>query len=136
MKRILAVAVGLDPAKGSPEIWHDVIGSSREDQLRPYVLGLVDGLSALGLSPGQDFQIDYATCEPKGLSKLVKGAVRDAQPDAMFAMSTTAVKAAMAASREVPIIFPSVSDPMADGVVKSCAAPGKNATGVQAMRSQ
>src|SRR5262249_42723723 len=32
--------------------------------------------------------------------------------------------------------FPSISDPIEDGVVKSCAAPGKNATGIRALRRQ
>jgi len=136
MQRILAVAVGLDPEKGSPEVFHNVIGSNRGEQLRPYVAGLIARLDKLGHKPGQDFQIDYATCEPKGLSKLVKAAVAETKPDAMFAMSTSALKAAMLASKDIPIVFPSISDPMADGVVKSCAAPGKNATGIQAMRRQ
>jgi putative ABC transport system substrate-binding protein len=134
MKRILAVAVGLNLDNDNCELWRDVIGSSQNVPLRPYVGGLIDGLKALGMNPGQDFQIDYATCEPSGLGRFVKSAVGQTSPDAIFAMSTTAVKAAMAASKTIPIVFPSISDPVEDGIVKSCAAPGKNATGIQAMR--
>jgi putative tryptophan/tyrosine transport system substrate-binding protein len=134
MKRILAIAVGLDPNNNSCAVWKNIIGSSQTVPTRPYVTGLIDGLQALGLQPGIDFQIDYATCDPKGLGKFVKNTLDEANTDAMFAMSTTAVKAAMAASKKVPIVFPSISDPVDDGVVKSSAAPGKNATGIQAMR--
>jgi putative tryptophan/tyrosine transport system substrate-binding protein len=134
MKRILAIAVGLDPNNNSCAVWKNIIGSSQTVPTRPYVTGLIGGLQALGLQPGVDFQIDYATCDPKGLSKFVKNTLDEANTDAMFAMSTTAVKAAMAASKKVPIVFPSISDPVDDGVVKSSAAPGKNATGIQALR--
>lgn len=136
MKRILAIAVGMNPEKDTSQVWQNIIGSSEHVPVRPYVTGLIDGLMSLGLSPGHDFQIDYATCEPKGFGQFVKSAVADTGPDAMFAMSTTAAKAAMAASKTVPIVFPSVSDPVEDGLVKSCASPGRNATGVQAMRRQ
>jgi putative tryptophan/tyrosine transport system substrate-binding protein len=134
MKRILAIAVGLDPVNSSCMVWKNIIGSSETVPIRPYVTGLIDGLQAQGLQPGHDFQIDYATCDPKGLRKFVKSTLDEANTDAMFAMSTTAVKAAMAASKKLPIVFPSISDPVEDGVAKSSAAPGKNATGIQAMR--
>jgi putative ABC transport system substrate-binding protein len=136
MKRILAIAVGMNPDKGSREVFRNIIGGSQEVPVRPYVIGLIDGLKVLGLAPGRDFQIDYATCEPKGFSQFVKATLGQTNPDAMFAMSTTAVKAAMAASKTVSVVFPSISDPIEDGIVKSCAAPGKNATGIQAMRRQ
>ncbi len=134
MKRILAVAVGLNLDNDRCQLWQNVIGGAQNVPLRPYVTGLIEGLTALGMNPGQDFQIDYATCHPRGLGQLVKSSVGETSPDAIFAMSTTAVKAAMAASKTIPIVFPSISDPVDDGIVKSCAAPGKNATGIQAMR--
>ena len=136
MKRILAIAVGMNPERDSRQIWQNIIGSGENVPVRPYVTGLIEGLTTAGMVPGKDFQIDYATCEPKGFAPFVKSAIGDINPDAVFAMSTTAAKAAMAASRTVPIVFPSISDPVEDGLVKSCASPGKNATGVQAMRRQ
>jgi putative ABC transport system substrate-binding protein len=135
MQRILAVAVGLGRDRAA-EVSRDVIKAGRVQELRPYIAGLIDGLQKLGLKPGEDFEIDYATSEPPALRKTVKDSVGAMKPDAMFAMSTTALKAAMAVSKEIPIVFPSISDPVEDGVVKSTACPGKNATGVQAMRRQ
>ena len=66
------------------------------------------------------------TCEPASLKKGVQAAIDKDKPDAVFAMSTSALKAAMSVTKDIPIVFPSISDPMEDGVVKSCAAPGKN----------
>jgi putative ABC transport system substrate-binding protein len=136
MQRILAVAVGATPERGASGVLRNIIAGRRVEELRPYVAGLISGLEKLGFRRGQDFEIDSATCEPKGLRTLVKTAVDEDRADAIFAMSTSAVKAAMAVCKDIPIIFPSVSDPADDGVVKSCAAPGRNATGVRAMRRQ
>jgi putative ABC transport system substrate-binding protein len=136
MQRILAVAVGLDPESGAAAVRRNIVGSGRTEAVRPYVTGLIAGLERLGLKAGTDFQIDYATSAPQGLKKLIKTAIDESRPDAIFAMSTSAVKAAMSVTKDIQIVFPSISDPVADGVVKSCAAPGNNATGVRAMRSQ
>ena len=131
MHRILAVAVAQEAA-----VARGVIGNRHSKEMRPYVAGLISGLQKLGLTPGTDFDIDYATGEPGKLKKVVKDAIDAYKPDAIFAMSTTAVKAAMSASKDIPIIFPSISDPVEDRVAKSCAVPGMNATGVRSMRRQ
>jgi putative ABC transport system substrate-binding protein len=136
MHRILAIAVGRGPNKGSPERSTQVVKSDRVHGLRPYIVGLIEGLKERGLKPGEDFEIDYTTCEPRGFTAHVKAEIKEINPDAIFAMSTSALKAAMAATKQIPIVFPSISDPVGDGVVKSNAVPGKNATGVRAMRSQ
>jgi len=135
MQRILAVAMGAGPKHGDSGVFRGIIGNkSQQVQVRPYVTGLIKGLEARGLKPGQDFEIDYATCEPRTLKPIVQQAI--GEHDAIFAMSTSAVKAAMAISKTIPIVFPSISDPIKDGLMKSVAPPGVNATGVRPMRSQ
>jgi len=135
MHRILAVAVGASKDK-SLSVMRDIIKNDRVKEVRPYVAGLIAGLQRLGRKPGVDFEIDYATCEPQSLKKLIKGAIDEKTPDAIFAMSTSAVKAAQSVTKDISIVFPSISDPIDDGVVKSCGIPGKNATGTRAMRRQ
>jgi putative ABC transport system substrate-binding protein len=136
MHRILAVAVGPGADTSASAVARTVIGTKHSKEMRPYVAGLISGLEKLGLKPGADFEIDYATGEPRTLKKLVQAAIAEHKPDAMFAMSTTAVKAAMSASKDIPIVFPSISDPVEDGVAKSCSVPGMNATGVRSLRRQ
>lgn len=133
MQRILAVAVGGNDEQDSNALTRDALNRKRPD-MRPYVTGLVSGLQQLGRKGAQDYEIDYATCNPADLQKLIARAVKEQRPDAIFAMSTSAVKAAIAAARDIPIVFPSISDPVEDGVIQSCAAPGGNATGIRAMR--
>jgi putative ABC transport system substrate-binding protein len=135
MQRILAVAVG-HPSTSATAVVRDVIKNKHTNEMRPYVAGLISGLEKLGLKGGQDFDIDYATGEPKRLKQIVKAAIDERRPDAIFAMSTSALKAAMSVTKDIQIVFPSISDPVHDGVAKSCAVPGKNATGVRSMRRQ
>jgi putative ABC transport system substrate-binding protein len=136
MHRILAVAVGQGTDTNASAVARTVIRTKHSKEMRPYVDGLISGLQKLGLKPGTDFEIDYATGEPKSLKKLVQAAIAEHKPDAMFAMSTTAVKVAMSVSKDIPIVFPSISDPVEDGVAKSCSVPGMNATGIRSMRRQ
>jgi putative ABC transport system substrate-binding protein len=136
MYRILAIAVGQGSDTSASAVARSVIGTKHGKDIRPYVAGLISGLEKLGLKPGADFEIDYATGEPKSLKKLVKSAIDEHKPDAVFGMSTTAVKVAMSVTKDIPIVFPSISDPVEDGIAKSCAVPGKNATGVRSMRRQ
>lgn len=135
MKRILAVAVDSTPTKNCAVV-RSMIKADRVKEARPYIAGLIAGLERLGHKRGVDFEIDYVTCEPADLKKGVKAAIDAEKPDAIFAMSTSTLKAAMSATKTIPIVFPSISDPTEDGVVKSSAVPGTNATGVRALRRQ
>src|SRR5882724_3706351 len=134
MQRILAIAVGASPGKEQAVVARDVIKGGRVAELRPYIAGLIAGLEKLGRKGGEDYEIDYATNDLAGLKKLVKGYFNEQRPDAFFAMSTSALKCAMSVCKETPIVFPSISDPMEDGGAQTNATPGKNATGVRAMR--
>ena len=50
-------------------------------------------------------------------------------PDVILACSTAAVAALLSETRTIPIVFATVSDPVASGFVTSLARPGGNATG-------
>jgi putative tryptophan/tyrosine transport system substrate-binding protein len=50
-------------------------------------------------------------------------------PDIIVAHGTAAVSALLQATRNIPIVFPVVSDPVGAGLVDSLARPGGNATG-------
>ncbi len=50
-------------------------------------------------------------------------------PDAILCRTTPVARALLAETREIPIVFVNVSDPVGDGLVASLARPGGNATG-------
>jgi len=92
-----------------------------------------EGLAAEGLADGRDFAIDY-TAEPRidrlpgKVAELLKR-----EPALLVAMTTPAAQAAAKATRQVPVIFAAVSDPVGSGLVASLARPGGNVTGVSTM---
>jgi putative ABC transport system substrate-binding protein len=50
-------------------------------------------------------------------------------PDAILCRATPVARALLQETREIPIVFVNVSDPVGDGLVASLARPGGNATG-------
>jgi ABC-type uncharacterized transport system substrate-binding protein len=130
MKRILAVAVG--PHR-------DLVISAKGDlsTVRPYIAGLVNGLIDYKRELGTDYVIDYREREPHQLedeehAETAFRVLAETPHQLVFAMSTTALQAAKGVTNDtVPIVFPSVSDHKADGLLRR-----GNATGVSARRSQ
>ena len=68
--------------------------------------------------------VSNATELPDAASKLAAH-----QPDVIFAVTTPAARAAMNATREIPIVFAAVADPLGTGIVTNLARPGGNITG-------
>ena len=51
-------------------------------------------------------------------------------PDVIFAIGVDAALAAKYATKDIPVVFACVSDPLASGLVESCEKPEANVTGV------
>jgi len=128
-KRIIALAVGLR----EKNITIDT--AEKASEVRPYIAGLIKGLDERRHTIGTDYVISYKERAPANFREAIETGLKEAEQNSekplIFAMSTTTLKAAMAASTKVPIVFPSISDPEADGVAR-----GGNATGVSAKRTQ
>lgn len=92
-----------------------------------------EGLVGEGLVEERDFTIDY-TSEPR--IDRVRGKVTDllkGNPSLLVAITTPVAQAAAKATRQIPIVFGVVSDPVGSGLVESLARPGGNVTGVSNM---
>jgi putative ABC transport system substrate-binding protein len=89
----------------------------------------VDGLKELGYVVGQSIIIDYRSAAwnrellPELAAELVELKV-----DVIVAIPG-AVEAARNATKTIPIVVPSLSDPVENGLVASLARPGSNLTG-------
>lgn len=87
-----------------------------------------DGLRALGYVEDRTFVIDARWAEAsEPLSGLAVELV-GLSVDVIVAAGTTPVKAAMGATRSIPIVFPIIGDPVGSGFVASLARPGGNVT--------
>ena len=120
---------------------------------KTYRIGLHTGSGGDARNPGRFFEVlrqalhDLGYVEGKNLhiqSRFGdgKGAAREAQLaqellrqnlDAIVMNTRPAIRAAMKASKSIPIVVVTSADPVATGLVKSLARPGGNFTGITRM---
>jgi ABC-type uncharacterized transport system substrate-binding protein len=94
------------------------------------VAAFARGLQELGWIEGRNIQIDYRW-GGGDLDRVRRYAAELAAlaPDVILVTSGSALAALQNATRTVPIVFASVSDPVGAGYVASLARPGGNTTG-------
>jgi putative ABC transport system substrate-binding protein len=98
----------------------------------PAIVGLREGLRELGFREDRDFAIGIRFTEGKAgeLPAAARDLVRH-RIDLLVATETgSAARAAQAATKEIPIVFVGIGDPVGLGLVQSLARPGGNITGV------
>jgi putative ABC transport system substrate-binding protein len=91
----------------------------------------VAGLRDLGWIEGKNVSIEYRWTE--GISErypLLAAELVRLNPDLILASTTPGAQAVQRATRTIPIVFISVSDPVTSGIVASFARPQGNLTGV------
>ena len=95
-----------------------------------FVAAFRDGLRQLGWIEGRNIQIDrrWATAnDPGSIPRLANDLVA-LQPDLILSHSTPTTAALLKQTRNIPIIFSFVSDPLGSGFVQSFREPSGNAT--------
>jgi putative tryptophan/tyrosine transport system substrate-binding protein len=104
-------------------------GSAPDSDSRRAILSR--GLRELGYVEGKNITFEYRNAEVKfdRLPALADELVR-LNVDVLLVNTTPGALAAKNATRTIPIVFFSVSDPVTAGLVDSLARPGGNATGV------
>jgi putative tryptophan/tyrosine transport system substrate-binding protein len=100
------------------------------------VEAFIQGLRELGYIEGKNILIEYRWAEGKAdrLPGLATELVR-LKVDAIFTAGTPAIFALKQATKTVPVVFFSTSDPVGTGVVTSLAHPGGNITGITTLAS-
>jgi len=87
-------------------------------------------LQELGWTDGRNIRIDYrwGDADADRIHALAKELV-GLQPDVLVAHSTPSAKGLLQATRSIPIVFLTVTDPLGQGLVASLSRPGGNITG-------
>jgi putative ABC transport system substrate-binding protein len=95
-----------------------------------YLEPLRKGLRAAGWAEGKNIHVEYrwAGDNLHQLEVLAKEIVAT-RPDVILAHTSPALAALMKETTSVPIVFLTVTEPVAQGFVKSLARPGGNVTG-------
>jgi putative ABC transport system substrate-binding protein len=103
----------------------------------PTVEGLKAGLRELGLEEGRAVEFDIRFTEgnlealPAAAAALVKAGV-----DLIFTSQDAATRAAKEATKDIPVVFTLVGDPVGAGIVANLARPEANLTGVTSLQTE
>ena len=89
-----------------------------------------ESLRSLGYEEGRNIHLDYRNQADEEAARSTAQIFVRERVDIMVAFENQAVRAAQAATSEIPVVFAHVSDPVRAGFVKSIARPGGNLTGV------
>src|SRR6516225_9153336 len=100
----------------------DVAGSARVEAFR-------EGLQRAGWIEGRNVQIDLRSAADPGAARKHAAELVALKPNAILATANALVGPLQDASRTVPIVFVTTTDPVGSGFVASLARPGGNATG-------
>lgn len=93
--------------------------------------GIRDELKAQGLEAGRNLRFEYESAQgnPGTAAQIARKFVGD-RPDVIVPISTPSAQAVAAATKEIPIVFSAVTDPVGAKLVGSLERPGGNVTGV------
>ena len=108
------------------------LGLNSAKQMAPYTAWFNRGLSEVGFADGQNIAIEYRWAEDQydRLPALAADLVQRRVAVIFSSGGTPPLRAAMAATRAIPIIFSLAGDPVKQGIVSSINRPGGNVTGV------
>ena len=97
--------------------------------VRPHAF--LQGMLDIGYVDGRDFVVEwrFAQGQYERLEPFAEELVRS-QVDVIVALSTRAALEAQRATKTIPIVFASISDPLGSGLVTNLAHPGGNTTGI------
>ena len=98
---------------------------------------LQQGLRELGYVEGNNLILEYRYAN--GKLDLLPGLAAELvalKVDVIVTRSTGSIRAAMNASKTIPIIFPSAGAPVEDGLVANLAKPGGNVTGLTQLSAE
>ena len=103
------------------------VAGDSEGQAR--LTGFLQGLQEFGWTAGRNARIDYRWAADNADRRKYAAELVALAPDVILASTSASVAALEQASRTLPIVFASVTDPVGQGFVASLARPGGNTTG-------
>lgn len=93
--------------------------------------GIKAALLAGGYEDGKNLRFTYESAQgnPATAAQIARKLVGDA-PTVIVPISTPSAQAVVGATREIPVVFTAVTDPVGAKLVKDAAHPGGNVTGM------
>lgn len=127
---LIFVAGGVDAAEArvamTAIVDHPALDAARK--------GVSDELSESGYVLGKNLQLEYQSAQGNnGIAAQIARKFVGDRPNVIVAIATPSAQAVVAATRDIPVVFSAVTDPVAAKLVKSWQATGGNVTGVSDM---
>ncbi len=96
--------------------------------------GVKEALATAGYKEGENLKFVYQSAQgnPATVAQIARQFAGDG-PDVIVPISTPSAQAAVSATRDIPIVFTAVSDPLGAQLVKDMDKPGGNVTGLSDM---
>ena len=92
--------------------------------------GFIAGLKEKGYEEGKNIKIDQQNANGKiDVANQIAGQFVSNKKDLIFAIATPAVQAVYNATKDIPIVFTAVTDPVDAGIAKNWQSSGYNTTG-------
>jgi putative tryptophan/tyrosine transport system substrate-binding protein len=92
--------------------------------------GILDGLATKGFKQGDNLKVDLQNAQgDMNNAMTIANNFVSGKKDMIVAIATPTAQAAAQATKDIPIVFATVTDPVAAGLVKALDKPGKNITG-------
>ena len=96
--------------------------------------GVKEALTEAGYKDGENLKFLYESAQgnPGTAAQIARQFVGE-EPSVIVPISTPSAQAVVSATRDVPVVFTAVSDPVGAQLVKDVAKPGRNVTGLSDM---
>ncbi|TMJ24856.1 MAG: ABC transporter substrate-binding protein, partial [Alphaproteobacteria bacterium] len=93
--------------------------------------GLIKGLAERGYVENKNIKIDFKSAQGNfGTAQQIARQFVGENPAVIVSITTPASQAVVAASKDIPIVFTTVTDPLRAKIITSFKHPGGNVTGV------
>lgn len=96
--------------------------------------GIKEALAEAGYKEGENLTFVYESAQgnPGTAAQIARQFVGDA-PNVIVPISTPSAQAVVSATRDIPVVFTAVSDPLGAELIKDMQKPGGNVTGLSDM---
>lgn len=125
----LSLLCSATTAVADEKMWHIGLCHVGLDHIPPSVPALHQALNEMGYEDGKSLLFDWQNQADEGTAAATMKEWVAAEVDVIVTFEDQCVRAARAATSEIPIVFVHAYDPVTSGYVESLAKPGGNLTG-------
>ena len=126
---LLAVFMGAAQADDVKKV--SIVVMSDTPQLLEVRDGILEGLKDRGYIEGKNLKVDFKSAQANfGTAQQIARQFVGDRPDVIVPITTPTSQAVAAATKDIPVIFTTVTDPVAAKIVAKFEKPGGNISGV------